>query len=177
MYASDPTADSNGTSWKSRHALQTASQATAQRLLAPTQIRKVLLYQVKRIRQIPSSPDFKRGNSQPVVDRPLVGLGKLDRRAAEPFQVRHHLRPETPERRVCERRFARRDDPPGKAALDLDSRALRPRRRLAPDRDGAGRVRARERAREAGEIARPEDRVGVATRSGRSGPAASPRES
>src|SRR5881227_1362686 len=160
MYASDPTADSNGTSWQSRHALQSASRATAQRLLTPTQIRKVLLYQVKRIRQIPGSADFKRGNSQSVVDRTLVGLGKLERRAAEPFQVRHQLGPETPERRVRERRFARRDDPPGKAALDLDSRALRPRRRLAPDRDGAGRVRARERAREAGEIARPEDRVG-----------------
>src|SRR5437763_14530926 len=177
MYASDPTADSNGTSWKSRHALRSASQATAQPLLAPTQIRKVLLYQVKRIRQIPGSPDFKRGNSQTVVDRPLVGLGKLERRAAEPFQVRHQLGPETPERRVRERRFARRDDPPSKAALALDSRALRHRRRLAPDRDRAGGVRPRGRPREPGEVARPEDRVGVATRSGRSGPAASPRES
>src|SRR5437867_518575 len=100
MYASDPTVDSNGASRQSRHALQSASQATPQRLLAPTQIRKVLLYQVKRIRQIPGSSDFERRNSQTIVDRPLVGLGKLERRAAEPFQVRHQLRPETPERCV-----------------------------------------------------------------------------
>src|SRR4051812_7276023 len=125
----------------------------------PLQIGKILLNQVKRIRQIAGLPDLDRDNRMPVVDCRLEGLLELVGRPveAEPFR---HLRADSPEWRA--RPWVRRilvshgQDGPNPTSDRVASRA---RRRVRADGNRAGCLRCGELGGEPGEIPAAEKRV------------------
>src|SRR5437868_233945 len=129
-------------------------------VVASAQVRKVLLHQVKRVRQITRSPDFERRNLATVVDRPLVCFGEPVRRPAQAFEVREEAFAERPERRMGEGCLAGSDDPPDEPRLDLDARACSAGWRLASHRNGTWARSGRKLAHEGGDVAATEDRVG-----------------